>query len=44
MFTAALFSLLGATSLPSVQIFSVDVTVGDFTSSDLVVSGLVAAT
>ena len=38
VFTAALFSLYGALYEPSVQDFSVDVTVGDFTSSDLVSS------
>ena len=36
MFTAALFSLLGADYEPSLQTFSVNVTVGAFTSSDLV--------
>lgn len=38
VFTSALFSLLGAASEPNVQTFSVDVTVGDFTSGDLVSS------
>ena len=36
MFTAALFSLLGAEFEPSLQTFSVNVTVGTFTSGDLV--------
>ncbi|KAM0796519.1 hypothetical protein BDR22DRAFT_893203 [Usnea florida] len=36
VFTAALFSLLGAEYEPSLQTFSVNVTVGAFTSSDLV--------
>ena len=36
MFTAALFSLLGAEYEPSLETFSVNVTVGTFTSSDLV--------
>ena len=38
VFTAALFSLLGAVSEPAVETFSVDVTVGNFTSGDLVSS------
>lgn len=36
MFTSALFSLLGAEFEPNLERFSVDVTVGNFTSSDLV--------
>ena len=38
VFTAALFSLLGAESEPSLETFSVDVTVGNFTSGDLLSS------
>ncbi|KAL9075951.1 MAG: hypothetical protein Q9161_001345 [Pseudevernia consocians] len=36
VFTSSLFSLLGADFEPNLQSFSVDVTVGDATSSDLV--------
>lgn len=36
VFTASLFSLLGAEYEPNLQTFTVDVTVGNSTSSDLV--------
>ena len=39
VFTAALFSLLGADYESNLETFSVDVTVGNFTSGDLVGSG-----